>query len=49
MKDAIAGFTPLRRLAQPEDVAGAVLFFCVDWARFVTGAYLPLSGGVQMP
>jgi 3-oxoacyl-[acyl-carrier protein] reductase len=49
MKDAIAGFTPLRRLAQPEDVAGAVLFFCVDWARFVTGAYLPVSGGVQMP
>ena len=49
MQDAIAGLTPLRRLAQPEDVAGAVLFFCVDWARFVTGAYLPVSGGVQMP
>jgi 3-oxoacyl-[acyl-carrier protein] reductase len=49
MQDIIAGHTPLRRLAQPEDVAGAVLFFCADWARFVTGAYLPVSGGVQMP
>jgi 3-oxoacyl-[acyl-carrier protein] reductase len=49
MQIAIAGLTPLRRLAQPEDVAGAVLFFCVDWARFITGAYLPVSGGVQMP
>jgi len=49
MQNAIAGLTPLRRLAQPEDIAGAVLFFCVDWARFITGAYLPVSGGVQMP
>ena len=48
MHDAIAQHTPLRRLAQPEDVAGAILFFCVDWARFVTGAYLPVSGGAQM-
>lgn len=48
MKDAIAHHTPLRRLADPEDVAGAVLFFCVDWARFVTGSYLPVSGGAQM-
>ncbi len=30
MQDIIAGHTPLRRLAQPEDVAGAVLFFCAD-------------------
>ncbi len=48
MHDAIAQHTPLRRLAQPEDVAGAILFFCVDWARFVTGCYLPVSGGAQM-
>jgi 3-oxoacyl-[acyl-carrier protein] reductase len=47
-KDAIAGHTPLRRLGRPEDVAGAVLFFCADWSRFITGSYLPVSGGSQM-
>jgi 3-oxoacyl-[acyl-carrier protein] reductase len=46
--DAIGQHTPLRRLAQPEDVARTVLFFCSEWAGFVTGAYLPVSGGIQM-
>ncbi len=47
-RDKLAERTPLRRFGQPDDVAGAVLFFCVDWSRFVTGTYLPVSGGVQM-
>ncbi len=48
MKAAVAGRTPLRRVGKPEDVAGAVLFYCTDWARFVTGTYLPASGGIMM-
>jgi 3-oxoacyl-[acyl-carrier protein] reductase len=48
MHEAIAARTPLRRIATPEDVAGAVLFYCTDWSRFVTGTYLPVSGGSQM-
>jgi 3-oxoacyl-[acyl-carrier protein] reductase len=48
MKKAAADRTPLKRLAEPEDIAGAVLFFCADWSRFVTGTYLPVSGGTQM-
>ncbi len=48
MLDAVSRHTPLRRLAQPEDVARAVLYFCSDWSRFVTGSYLPVSGGIQM-
>jgi 3-oxoacyl-[acyl-carrier protein] reductase len=48
MHEAVARRTPLGRLAGPEDIAGAVLFFCVDWSRFVTGVYLPVSGGTQM-
>ncbi len=48
MLEAIAQHTPLRRLAQPEDVARAVLFFCTAKAGFITGAYLPVSGGIQM-
>ncbi len=48
MHEAIAAHTPLRRLAEPDDVAGAVLYFCSDGARHVTGAYLPVCGGSQM-
>lgn len=48
MQDAVAAHTPLRRLAEPDDIAGAVLFYCADWSRFVTGTYLPVSGGIQM-
>jgi 3-oxoacyl-[acyl-carrier protein] reductase len=48
MQEAMAARTPLKRLAQPEDVAGAVLFFCADWSRFVTGTYVPVCGGTQM-
>ncbi|HEY5995703.1 MAG TPA: SDR family oxidoreductase [Candidatus Deferrimicrobiaceae bacterium] len=40
--------TPLRRIGNPDDVAGAVLFMASDEARFVTGSYLPVSGGAQM-
>jgi 3-oxoacyl-[acyl-carrier protein] reductase len=49
MHEAIRVRTPLRRLGEPEDIAGAVLFYCVDWSRFVTGTYLPVCGGTQMP
>jgi 3-oxoacyl-[acyl-carrier protein] reductase len=48
MKNAVADRTPLKRLAEPEDIAGAILFYCADWSRFVTGTYLPVSGGTQM-
>jgi 3-oxoacyl-[acyl-carrier protein] reductase len=49
VREMIAGHTPLRRIGRPEDVAGAVLFCCVDWSGFVSGAYLPVSGGSLMP
>jgi len=47
-KDAMARITPLRRNAVADDVAGAVVMLASDEARFVTGAYLPVCGGVQM-
>ncbi len=46
--EAIVGATPLGRLAYPDDIAGAVLFFCSDLARFVTGANLSVDGGKVM-
>jgi 3-oxoacyl-[acyl-carrier protein] reductase len=47
-KEAVARMTPLKRIGLPEDVAGAVLLIASDEARFVSGAYLPVSGGIQM-
>lgn len=37
--------TPLRRLAQPEDIAGAVSYLLSDDARHVTGETLRVNGG----
>lgn len=47
-KDAFAQSAPLRRVAMPEDIAGAVLLLASGEARFITGAYLPVNGGTQM-
>jgi 3-oxoacyl-[acyl-carrier protein] reductase len=38
--------TPLRRIGQPEDVAGAVAFLCGPDARFITGQVLGVNGGL---
>jgi 2-hydroxycyclohexanecarboxyl-CoA dehydrogenase len=46
--DAVEKATPLRRLAQPEDVAGAVAYFSSPEAAFVTGQVLSVSGGLTM-
>ena len=37
---------PLGRIADPDDVVGAVLFFCSDASAFVTGQNLTLDGGL---
>jgi 3-oxoacyl-[acyl-carrier protein] reductase len=40
--------TPLGRLGEPEDVAGAVRFLCSDEAAFITGDVLLVDGGLGM-
>jgi len=39
---------PLGRLGDPGDVAGLVAFVCSEAAGFVTGAVLPVDGGLGM-
>jgi 2-hydroxycyclohexanecarboxyl-CoA dehydrogenase len=40
--------TPLRRLAQPEDIAAAVVFLASEQAAYLTGQVLSVSGGITM-
>jgi len=47
-KARVAGLTPLRRLATPEDVAGVVLFYASPLADFITGAALAPDGGLAI-
>jgi 3-oxoacyl-[acyl-carrier protein] reductase len=45
---AMLGATPLGRLGDPADVAGAVRFLCSDEAAFITGEVLLVDGGLGM-
>lgn len=47
-RSAMLESTPLGRLGDPEDVAGAVRFLCSEEASFVTGAVLLVDGGLGM-
>jgi 3-oxoacyl-[acyl-carrier protein] reductase len=47
-KDNMAQMVPLQRNGQPEDVAGAILLLASEQARFITGTYLLVNGGLQM-
>ena len=41
-----AANTPIRRVAEPADIAAALLFLCSDLAAYVTGQTLVVDGGV---
>ena len=45
LKRAAAERTPLRRIGQPEDIAGLITFLCSDDASFVTGQTIYATGG----
>lgn len=47
-KERMAALTPLKRNATPEDIAGGILILASDYAKFITGNYLPINGGNQM-
>jgi 2-hydroxycyclohexanecarboxyl-CoA dehydrogenase len=45
---AMTRAVPMRRLAQPEEVAAAVAFFASEQAGYITGQTLSVSGGLTM-
>jgi 2-hydroxycyclohexanecarboxyl-CoA dehydrogenase len=46
--DALAGAVPMKRIATPDDIAPAVVFFAGDGAAYITGQTLSVSGGLTM-
>jgi 3-oxoacyl-[acyl-carrier protein] reductase len=47
-REAILSSIPLRRVARPEEIAGAVVFLASDLASFVTGEILNVNGGAVL-
>jgi NAD(P)-dependent dehydrogenase (short-subunit alcohol dehydrogenase family) len=47
-RDAIVGRTPLQRMGEADEVAAAVAYLGGEDAGFVTGAVLPVDGGLGM-
>jgi 3-oxoacyl-[acyl-carrier protein] reductase len=45
-REIVARKTPLRRLGQAQEVASVVSFLASDGASFISGANLPVTGGV---
>jgi NAD(P)-dependent dehydrogenase (short-subunit alcohol dehydrogenase family) len=44
MREKVLTDSPIRRAAEPEDIAGLVLFLACDLANIITGAVYPVDG-----
>ena len=47
-KERILARTPLGRFGEPDDIGAAAVYLCSPAAKFVTGAILPVDGGVSI-
>jgi 3-oxoacyl-[acyl-carrier protein] reductase len=47
-RDALVGGVPLKRMGQVDEVAAAVAFLAAPTAGYITGAVIPVDGGLGM-
>ena len=47
-KESMLGMIPMGRIGQVTDVSGVVGFLASDFARYITGAVIPVDGGLVM-
>lgn len=48
MRDKVGADVPLKRVGRDEDIAGCMLFLCGRGGAYLTGAVLPVSGGINV-
>lgn len=47
-RDKVGADVPLKRVGRDEDIAGCMLFLCGRGGGYVTGAVIPVSGGINV-
>lgn len=47
-RDVVGQGVPLGRVGRPEDIAGCIGFLCGRGGAYITGAVLPVSGGINV-
>ena len=45
--DSIAASSPLNRIGRPDDMAGTAIFLASRAGAYVTGAVIPVDGGIS--
>jgi NAD(P)-dependent dehydrogenase (short-subunit alcohol dehydrogenase family) len=48
MKEIVSYTTPLKRLAEPVDIARVAAFLCSSDSDYITGVNIPVCGGSVM-
>ena len=44
--DKVKAWTPMHRLAAPEEIAGPIVFLCMPASSYITGQILTVDGGL---
>jgi len=48
VKEKMVGAIPVGRIGTPEDIANAAAFLASEYASYITGEVLNVSGGLQV-